>query len=653
LVPTARALAVGEIQTAAGGNAVLPVSKLRNVSSQTTDEVDASLLSPMMAQYVEYKRAHPSYLVLLRCGDFFETFFEDAVTFSQIADLALTSKDAGKSLGARVPMAGIPYHTLDEKIRILLAARVNVAVVDQVEPSSSAQHGALVRRAVTRLISPGTLIDDALLDTTRPNYLAAVAVDPLNARCYALALADVATGELRATDALDLDALQKCIRVNRPAELLLPASPASAAESNVISNAAQQAGVTVLTPRPIADFDLATSEQMLRDRFRVDNVESLGIRGRNGIIRVLGALLSFVGSTLEVDGRGCVPFSPLQTFSPSDCMELDETALRNLEIVESMRDGAAGKSLRWAVDRTVTAMGGRRVRSWLLAPLKDVESILRRQRIVVCLVANCELRSRLRKQLRGTADLERLAGRVGGDRASPRELQRLAQSLLKLPGIVRALRESYQYGDDKSDGESSRPFAALIESLSGNCGSFGEGTLRSRESLDIVADAISQALVDPAPTTLMSSVTFAGRSAVNGSSVGWDIMTGSSQIFVAGYNADLDELRASEANPELWMAEFESKEQKRAGILSIRVKRMRNSGYSIRVPRSTAERKEREAPSFFSDLGWERSLSTKTEIRFKSQALLKRERDDNAQTAAIVKLEVEVSRFCRSLDPSA
>jgi DNA mismatch repair protein MutS len=533
-------------------------------------------------------------------------------------------------------MAGIPHHTLDDKVRVLLAARINVAIVDQVEPASAAQPGNLVRRAVTRLISPGTLIDDALLDTTRPNYLAAVAADSANSKCYALAFADVATGELRATDALDLCALQKCIQTGQPVELLLPISSKSATEDCVIANAARMAGVSVLTRRPSSDFDLAACEQLVRDRFRVDSVESLGIRGRHGIVSVVGALLSFVASTLEVDGRGRVPFSPLQTFSLTESMELDHAALRNLEVLETMRDGAAGKSLRWAVDRTVTAMGGRRVRSWLLAPLKDVDAILWRQGAVLHLVENSELRASLRRQLRGTADLERLAGRVGGDRASPRELQRLAHSLLKLPDIVSLLMTSAD-----ENGKYTSPFSTFIDALRTDNGSTG-GHCTSQESLNALALVIDGALVDPAPASLMSSVAFSGRSATNGSFIGWDLLSGNCQIFVSGYNAELDKLRESESNPENWLADFEKNEQLRSGMPSVRVKRMRNTGYSIRLPRSMAERKESNFPSFFNDLGWERALSTKTEMRFKSAALLKRERDDNAQSASMVRLEIEV-----------
>jgi DNA mismatch repair protein MutS len=498
---------------------------------------------------------------------------------------------------------------------------------------------------VTRLITPGTLVDDALLDTSKPNYLACVSVASWRTATlrFGLALADVCTGELRATDGEGLDALERCLRAAQPAELLLAAgadgrlldgadsllsSPPSASRAGLgdVAALARRAGVPVVTGRPSPDFAVPRCNAELCSRFSVDNVESLGCRGRDEVVSAVGALLSFVSGTVEVDGRGRVPFCRPALFSPRDCLEMDEAALRNLEVVETMRGGSSGKSLRWAVDRTVTAMGARRVRSWLLAPLTDVDAIMYRQRIVVRLARDGELRSTLSEQLRGVADLERLAGRVGGDRASPRELQRLAQSLVKLPDVRDVLSSA---GGDAS------PFAEIVGALGHGAPPSAAVPSASPESMDGLGRVIVDALVDPAPSALLSTPALAHLVSSTPGVAGHE----AGRVFRAGYCAELDLLRASESDPAKWIAAFEEQEQERTGVSSLRVKRLRNSGYVIRVARSVAERRLERDPASFSDVGYERTLSTKSEMRFRSATLAAREREEEAMVRAVGRLE--------------
>jgi DNA mismatch repair protein MutS len=637
----------------------------------------------MMAHFVETKRSLLDYLVLYRVGDFFETFFEDALALSSACDIALTSKDAGRNLGARVPMSGIPHYTVDDKCRTLLSKGINVAVVDQVQSAASARPGELVERAVTRLMTPGTMVDDDMMDTLRANYLCAVSFAAKSSTQidFAVALADVCTGEIRATDGLDVLQLENLLRSAQPVEVLIPNSDKetlrvghtlrqksplgnylsrSTVESSMSSggsdlgtrfatgmvaakDAAIRAGVKTINLRPASDFRLTLCEPVLCSRFSIDNVESLGCRGRPNIVCALGALLNFVANTLEVDGRGRVPFSQPELFSPNDSLQLDDAALRNLEVIETLRDGSVGRSLRWAVDHTVTAMGARRVRSWLLAPLLDVNAILGRQRIVVCLVENPKLREQLRYVLRGTADLERLAGRVGGNRASPRELQRLSEALINVPDLVQLLaafqpkKYTLSTGEDVTSRFES-PFKDTLERLtcdnSLNVGK-SSGDLPTEESLFEIAGLISKALVDPAP----SSISLLDTRVDSGANA-WNLSN--SQVFREGFNAELDLLRNAESDPSIWVNSLEAEEQRRTGLSSIRIKRMRNMGYAFRIPRSLAERKLAENPNYFSDLGYERSLSTKMEMRFKSQTLQDRERAFYSVVASVRKLELEL-----------
>lgn len=612
----------------------------------------------MMAHWVETKRAHPDFLLLYRVGDFFETFFEDAARFSNLCDIALTAKDAGKALGARVPMSGIPHYTLDDKCRMLLAHSVNVAVVDQVEAASAAAPGALVKRAVTRLVTPGTLADDALLDTSKSNYLASVSVLSWRASSlrFGVALADVCTGEMRATEVEGLEALEEVLRAAQPAEVLVPAGSdgkalrgggslerevepsqsASRAKLAELVSAIRRAGVAVVTGRPNAHYSPVVCDNVLRNRYSVDNVESLGCRARDEIVCAMGSLLSFVGETVEVDGRGSVPFCTPTLFSPDECLHMDETALRNLEVVETLRDGSAGKSLKWAVDRSATAMGARRVRTWLLAPLKDVNEIMYRQRIVVRLARDMQLRENLGTQLRGFADLERLVGRVGGERASPRELQRLAYSLVKLPSIVSLLSGN----DEPSIGSEESVFGRVLRVLGWNADAYSiDGNPSTADQLlhSLGADILN-ALVEPAPVSLLSVHTSAGTAAAG--LVAGD--AGSGRVFRAGYCEELDALLAAGCNAARWLGDLEQGEQERTGISSLRIKKLRNSGYAIRIARSVAERMLERDASYFSSLGYERTLSTKTEMRFKSTSLAERERQEESVFGAIVRLETQL-----------
>jgi DNA mismatch repair protein MutS len=639
--------------TGAARPAARPRASAASVTTLTSAEVDVSLLTPMMAHWVETKRAHAQYLILYRVGDFFETFFEDAALFSSLCDIALTAKDAGKALGARVPMSGIPHYTLDDKCRILLSHSVNVAVVDQVEAASAAMPGALVKRAVTRLITPGTLVDDALLDTSKSNYLASVSVLSWRTTSlrFGVALADVCTGEMRATDGEGLEALEAILRAAQPAEVLVPAgqggslvldapvrtgqAPSAAlAKFADLVEAIRRAGVAVVTGRPVAEYAPIECNDMLCVRYNVDNVESLGCRGRDEIVSALGSLLSFVSETVEVDGRGSVPFCHPTLFSPNDCLYMDETAMRNLEVVETLRAGPSGKSLRWAVDRTATAMGARRVRSWLLAPLKDVDEILYRQRIVVRLAGDLELRECLRLHLRGFPDLERLVGRVSGDRASPRELQRLAQALVKLPDIGSLLSAGDSHGS-----ASEFVFHRIVLALGFGRGVASDGGPSNGERLVELGMAILDALVDPAPATLASGHALSHGGSTAGVSDGF---LGGGHMFRSGYSEELDSLLGSGSDPGRWMAALEKSEQERTRISSLRIKKLRNSGYAIRIARSAAERMLELDPSYFADLGYERTLSTKTEMRFKSAALEKREREEDAVLGAVLRLEGEL-----------
>lgn len=626
------------------------------VSELTTAQVNDALLSPMMRHYVRVKRdlagsfgsSEHEFVLMWRCGDFFESFFEDAVLLSQVCELALTSKDAGKALGARIPMAGIPHYVIDDKIRILLSRNVSVAVVDQVQPASAAPAGKLVERAVTRLITPGTAVDDALLVSTRNSFLAAVVVSPAgtsmrNKRAgrgtsaqggevrFGFALADVSTGDFRATDGVGMDALQRLLVSSQPAELLISATGLRGTEVDSVREAAMDAGVGVLTCRPAVDERRATD--LVTDFNGVDNVESLGCRDRPDAVRAAAVLLSFVKETLLVsDSAGSPPLDRLVTFSASDAMQLDAACLRNMEIVQTLRDGARERSLQWAVDRTVTAMGARRLRNWLLAPLMDINAIRHRHAIVLALRNDKERRREcIQSELRKVADLERLAGRVGGGRASPRELRWLAESIMRLPSIVDVMQDcicdSGSNSQDLMAGSVRLPLPQPSETL-----------------LAVAAEAVN-ALLDPAPASLVSEVMIAGgASAIMREN--WSVQ--SVRIFRQGYDAELDALRGRVEAPEVWVTALERSQQERTGIPNLRVKHVKSSGYVIRIPRSIGERKMADDPVFFTKLGYSTAQSTKAELRYSFAKLQEYEQTHNAALSQILLCELNLYNRLRS-----
>lgn len=619
-------------------------------SDLTTNAVEEGLLSPMMQHYVQTKRklseslggtSHREVLLMYRVGDFFESFFEDAVLLSSTCELALTSKDAGKALGSRIPMAGVPHYAIDEKIKMLLARNVTVAVVDQVQSAAETPSGKLVKRAVTRLITPGTASDDSLLNAKKCSYLAALVVkwpggkararkrkdlddSSLSAVRFGFSFADVSTGEFKVTDGEGLDTLQRLLVNVAPAELLLVTHPNQEGLRDRITEEVRNAGTAVVTYRE--PHDLASAEEILTAFHSVDNVESIGCRGRPLCIEAGASLLSFTHRTLavDIDHEHPLPLNCVKTFAVSDVMLLDAACLRNMEVVETARDGCRDRTLQWAVDRTVTSMGARCLRSWLLAPSMSIDTIRKRQSIVEALMQDRENRRALvQVELRNIADLERLGGRVGACRATPRELRWLSESILRLPAILKIVKSCIAE-------------AEIIQSVLAQPDS-GCFVREVDDQLLQLAKEVSDELVDPAPSSLLSDMVIRGGAV---SKENWDLS--SAQIFRSGYNDELDALRRAIDEPEQWISVLEDRERKKTGIDSIRIKHIKNTGYVLRIPRSVGERKMDEAPTFFMKLGYERVQSTKAELRFRFEELKAHEKLHNSELSEILLLELRL-----------
>jgi DNA mismatch repair protein MutS len=483
----------------------------------------AADLTPMMRQYREWKRRYPEYLLLFRLGDFYEAFHEDAAVAARTLDITLTSRQKGE--GA-IPMAGVPHHALDAYVARLIRAGLKVAICDQVE-SAPAKGRKLIRREVVRLVTPGTVTEAGLLDGRRNNFLAALwrGADQLG-----LALVDITTADFWVGEAADADGLTEALLLRRPAEVLVPVAllPDDAALGRL-----RAAGVAV-TVRPPASFGLREAEERLRTHFHVAAIEALGLPRRGPALRAAGAVLEYLVETQQAPPAH---LTRIQTLALDDHLVLDESAARNLELVESLHDRTTTGTLLWAIDRTLTPMGGRLLRQWLLRPLRAPAEIAERLAAVQALVDAPAALALLRERLAGIGDLARLASRVALGSASPRDLAALRAALRRLPGVREAARE------------------------------FPDGLLRDAtagiDDLAALEKTLEAALVDDPPPGVHDG-----------------------GLIRESWSPALAELRREVREARSWIAGLEGRERERTGIASLRVRYNRVFGYGIEVPRS-------------------------------------------------------------------
>jgi DNA mismatch repair protein MutS len=479
--------------------------------------------TPMMRQYRAWKRRYPDYLLLFRLGDFYEAFYEDAAVAARALDITLTSRQKGE--GA-IPMAGVPHHAVDGYIARLIRAGHKVALCDQVE-HAPARGKTLIRREVVRLVTPGTVTDTGLLDGRQHNFLAALVHAPDR---LGVALVDVTTADFWVGEAADADALTEAVLLRRPAELLVPATlPAT----DPVLRRFRDAGVAV-TSRDAGDFAAGSAEERLREHFRVAALEGLGLGGQPAAIRAAGAALAYLQETQQAPASH---LTRLQALTLDDHLGLDEKAVRNLELVESLQERTARGSLLWALDATLTPMGGRLLRQWLLRPLRDVREINRRLGAVAALAEAPARLEALRGQLAGVGDLARLASRVALGVATPRDLVGLRATLRPLPG----LREHAAEADDPAVQE----LAAALEDLAP------------------LAKLLEDALLDEPPL---------------GAHEGG--------LIRESYSQALADLRREVREAKAWIAGLEVRERGRTGIATLRVRFNRVFGYGIEVSKA-------------------------------------------------------------------
>jgi len=371
--------------------------------------------TPLMQQWRDAKSRHPEALVFFRVGDFYELFHDDAREASRILGLTLTSRNNGAA--AHVPMAGIPAKALPDYLTRLVRSGRHAAICEQVEDASEAK--GIVRREVVETVTPGTATQDGLLDARRNTFLVAVA--PPQNGWSGLAAVDLSTGEFHLIPVEDRALASELGRLE-PAEILAPRGLDARLSGWVDAP---------LTLREDWLFDRDGGADGLRRHFHVRSLEALGFASGDGaLIQAAGAMIQYLR---EVQPMGAGHLQPPRIQRPGVEMALDEMTRRNLELVAPLRAGAEGGTLVSVLDETVTPMGGRLLRRWILRPLLDLDAIRARHDAVGELVDDRALRGQLTAALEGIHDLERLAGKVGGGRVNPRELRGLGRSLEPLP----------------------------------------------------------------------------------------------------------------------------------------------------------------------------------------------------------------------------
>jgi len=475
-------------------------------------------MTPVMEQYKKIKLQHPDAILLFRMGDFYETFFEDAKTASSVLNLVLTSRDKGPDA---VPMAGFPFHAADSYIRKLIKAGHRVAVCEQTEDSSEAR--GLLQRAVTRIITPGTITDEMLLDEKRNNYLCSIFVGEK----IGLAWADVSTGHFQ-TEELGVWQLSNELARIAPAECLIQEDLSEDAE--VFKTLKGDTGV-MITRRPSYTFDRDLAAEELMRFFGTSTLEGFGLGGMRESIAAAGALVNYLKETQKArlsHIRKVMPFSSKGT------VDIDRVTRTSLELLETMRAREKEGSLLWVLDHTRTPMGGRLLRNWIIFPLTEIEKIRSRQDGIEELCASQELRMDLAKLLKDVADIERIAARIACKRAGPRELLALKGSISILPQLKRVL-----------GGARSAVMKGLFENI---------------DELGDVADLIEKSIDEDAPLSMRDG-----------------------GLIKSGWSNELDELRLISKSGRSYIATLEKEESRRTGIPSLKVGYNKVFGYYIEV----------------------------------------------------------------------
>ena len=553
--------------------------------------------TPLMQQYQAVKARYPHALLLFRLGDFYELFYEDAIIAARELQITLTSRNREK--GQPIPMCGVPYHAAEAYIARLIRAGFKIAICDQMEQPGPGKK--LVRREVVRVITPGTATDVAVLDLKENNFLAAVAKHASGSP-VGLAYVDLSTGEFQATEFVGPNAVEEMrdeLQLLRPRETLLP-RPQQLFDTAKTSLLEGCGGVESRLDEWIFQYDYA--ERLLREQFGVAELTGFGLDGHAQALCAAGAVVHYLREN-SAHGNDAPKVDALRHldrvryYEQHDALILDPVSVRNLEIVAPIFTEEAGRSgpttFIAAMDVTVTGMGARLLRSWILRPLIDRDAIEGRLGAVAHLLQQTVVRGEIRKELKGILDLERLTSRIALGLAAPRELVALRKSLAQLPILKKFLTPPPLGGSD------------LLRYLHGEL-----------DDLADVRERLERAISDEPPALATEP-----------------------GIIRGGYDGELDELRNLSQHSKQIIAAMEERERKRTGIASLKIRFNHIFGYYIEISKSNLHL----APA-----DYERKQTLVNAERFTSAELKEYERKILAADERICEIETRLFAELRS-----
>jgi len=491
-------------------------------------------LSPAMRQFQHFKQKHPDCILFFRMGDFYETFYEDAKTCSKVLGLTLTSRDKGSE--NPVPLAGVPYHAIDGYLKKMLQAGYRVAVCEQVEDPKTAK--GVVKRDVVRIVTPGTLTDDMLLEDKKDNFLCAIDLD---VKGYAaLSWVDISTGHFFVQRVVEKELLNELQRL-APAECLLADRRGELfeVETRRLAKDISQLTHAIITERPSWYFDPYQARQRLLKHFGTATLEGFGI-GENDqdLIPPAGAILEYLNETQKTT-LGHI--QGLRRISRKEFLQIDPVSLRSLEILQTIRAESRRGSLLACLDETLTGVGGRMFRNWLCMPLCDVASIELRQDAVQELKEDLQTLTQMRELLSNIADTERIAARISTSRVSPRDFLGLARTLRRVPKLRQLLSGLH---------------AKLNSQLAQQC-----------DSMDELAGLLESAVEPDCPTHLRDG-----------------------GVIRNGFSQELDRLRSISTDGQSWLRNYQKQEAQRTGIANLKVGFNKVFGYYIEITNASADK---------------------------------------------------------------
>ena len=500
------------------------------MESEKTESA-GSPLSPMMRQYWEIKAQYPESLLFFRLGDFYELFDADAQVAARELDITLTGRPEPSYANGRVPMAGVPFRSAELYLARLLAKGYSVAICDQV--GAVGQGKGPVERQVTRILTPGTVLESNLLPARENNYL--VALLRGGGGFWGLAYVDASCGEFCVTQLLEDQLLLELGRLN-PREVLAPKrslrlQPGQVVPQEVLDIPEELNGRYRVTGRPAMFFQFEPAQRRIMQLFQVATLEGFGCQSKPLAVGAAGAIVEYLEKT---QASQMPKFPGISTYSVEGQLVLDANTRKNLELTETARDRSFEGSLLWAVDQTRTGMGSRVLRQWLLKPLYSVPAIRQRQEAIGELIDQPDSRPILDQTLARLPDLERLGVKLASGTINPRELIAVAQALDTLPALSPAL---------------SRCRSAYLSVLS-----------EPAPELCELAPRLTGALSDDAPREISEG-----------------------GIFKSGYSAELDQVRSLLGGGKQWLEDFQKREQERTGIRSLKVNFNQTFGYYIEV----------------------------------------------------------------------